>query len=66
MTALKVFTGLIGIIIYLPVMIYSSWLMYLHIGATELMWFLWWLQIPLMVVVQVINTIVDKIVDKDE
>lgn len=34
----------------LPFSIYGSWLLYCHVDATDLMWFIWWITIPLLIV----------------
>lgn len=52
---------------YLPFSIYGSWLLYNHIHATDLMWFLWWTTIPLSVVISVTSAIITHVLkDKKE
>ena len=36
-------------IVTLPITIFSSYLLYQHIQATDLMWFLWWMIVPLTI-----------------
>lgn len=64
MIALKVFSGLITLFMYLPVSVYAGWLMYNHVHATDLMWFLFWLQYPLLIVSQIINAITNAVANK--
>ncbi len=47
-------------VIYLPMAWFMQYLVYKHIGATELMWFLFWVNVPFTV----INTVVVKIAEK--
>ena len=55
-SVLSVFFG----ILILPFNVYSSWLLYKHIHATELMWFIWWILVPLAVLFQVFSSITKK------
>ena len=52
MGAVGVFFQVLTVLIVLPVGIYMSWLLYNHIHATDLMWFLWWFYWPLTLVTQ--------------
>lgn len=56
-TAMKVLTALIGLLA-LPFHIYGSWLLYNHVTATDLMWFIWWVTIPLTIIFQIFASIV--------
>jgi hypothetical protein len=47
--AISIGVGLIS----LPLSLYSSWLLYQHVQATDLMWFIWWINLPLLVAVSV-------------
>jgi hypothetical protein len=47
--AVSIGVGLIS----LPLSIYMSWLLFNHVKATELMWFIWWINLPLLVVANV-------------
>lgn len=64
MKALQVLIGLIALFIQLPVTIYGSWLMYKHVQATDLMWFIWWISVPLTILISIISTIASKFVEK--
>lgn len=65
MKALRVLVGLITLLIQLPMGLYLGYLLYSHVQATPLMWFLWWFNLPLTIIAQVINTIVEKVMKKD-
>jgi hypothetical protein len=66
MKATRIFLALVTIFVTLPLQIYLSFLLYKHVHATDLMWFLWWLSFPLNILFTVINTIADKILDADK
>ena len=55
--ALSVVVGLF----YIPLTVYQSWLLYNHVHATELMWFLWLIQIPFMIFSATLSVIISKI-----
>lgn len=50
--------------IALPISIYGSWLLYNHVQATELMWFIWWIMWPMSILVNIMSKIADMIKDK--
>ncbi len=54
---------LIGIsLIALPLNIFASFLLYQHVHATELMWFLWWATTPISIVMSILSQILIKVV----
>jgi hypothetical protein len=63
-TVLSLVTLTIGLMT-LPLSVYASWILYNHIKATELMWFIWWIQLPLTVLVTVLSQIVKTMSDKE-
>lgn len=52
--------GFIALLFQLPIVIYGGWLLYNHIHATELMWFVWWLNVPMVVIGVVIGQFAKK------
>ena len=50
--------------IYLPMAWFMQYLVYSLINATELMWFLFWVNVPFMIISQIISIMVRK-VNKD-
>jgi hypothetical protein len=56
----QIFIGLIS----LPITIYGSWLLYKHVQATELMWFIWWLSMPLVIVTNLFAQIIKSVSEK--
>lgn len=53
----KVIGCIIGLF-YLPLGFYLMYLILAHINATELMWFVWIISIPLVIVISVIEKII--------
>ena len=47
--------GLLGI----PFYVFGGWLLYKHVEATELMWFIWWVSLPIGIVTQVLGRFVE-------
>lgn len=66
MKQIRIFLALISLLVTLPLGVYQSWLLYSHIHATDVMWLLWWITIPLTATFTIINTIVEKMEDKKE
>lgn len=64
MMPFKIFAGIIAVFVYLPLGIYGSWLLYQHVHATDLMWFIWWLLIPFNIVLTVIVEITKVVAKK--
>ena len=56
--------GIIGLA-YIPIQIYASWLLYNHVQATQVMWFVWWVQWPMFVIIQSISGLV-KVLAEDK
>jgi len=52
--SLRIISALFGLL-YLPLAIYGSWLLYKHVEATDLMWFIWWVSIPFLILTQVFS-----------
>lgn len=64
MKALVVFITLLTLFVTLPISIYQSWLLYKHVHATELMWFIWWLTWPLTILMQIISAVSNSLAKK--
>ena len=55
----------LGLIAF-PFSVYGSWLMYNHVKATELMWFIWWIQIPLLFVSNILSQIMSHFLKEEK
>lgn len=59
MTKAKLIGGVIGLF-YLPLGFYLMYLILAHIDATELMWFVWIISIPLVIVISLIEKVLGE------
>lgn len=58
--------GLITIFFILPLGVYQSWLLYNHVHATELMWFIWWIIMPLSTLLSIILQVAKSVAEKHD
>lgn len=65
MKVVKIIGALIALFISLPLYLFMGWLLYSHVKATELMWFLFWFSTPFTVLTNVIFEIA-KVTDTDK
>lgn len=59
MKALKLIIGVLGIFISLPIMFYLQYQILIRVSASELMWFLFWANIPIVFLLQMIAKIAE-------
>ena len=59
MNKAKLIGGIIGLL-YLPLGFYLTYLTLAHIDATELMWFVWIISIPMIIVVILIQSVLGE------
>ena len=52
--------------ISLPFALFGSWLLYQHVQATQLMWFLWWVTTPLAILISVLGMAAKHVLDKEK
>ena len=57
--SMKIFTYTIAFCI-IPLQIFGGWLLYNHVHATDLMWFLFWFAVPFNVILQVTSRMIEK------
>jgi hypothetical protein len=50
----------VALLFQLPISLYGSWLLYKHIHATELMWFIWWITVPMVIISSIISHFAEK------
>lgn len=60
MKALKIIGALVAIFIGLPITFYLQYQILKRVDASELMWFLFWVNIPVVVFVQSVLKIAEK------
>jgi hypothetical protein len=52
--------AIIGLL-YLPLSFYSSWLLYQHVQATDVMWLLFWINVPITTILAFIGKIIEQL-----
>jgi hypothetical protein len=55
------YVGLLLGLIYIPFSFYGSYLLLKHVQATELMWFIYWMNLPVIVV----STLLEKLAEHE-
>jgi len=56
---LEIAVGLLSLLITLPIWYYLFYKILVMVGATELMWFLYWIYVPVGVVLATISKIIE-------
>jgi hypothetical protein len=59
MKALKIIMGLVVILVSMPIAVYLQYKILTLVNATELMWFLFWVNVPLVILMQAISKIAE-------
>lgn len=60
MKIVSIFIGLITLFITLPLSFYQNYLLYQHVHADGLMWFLFWFNMPILILASTLSTITSK------
>jgi hypothetical protein len=58
--ALKVVGGLLAVFLSLPITFYLWYSVLKRVDASELMWFLFWVNVPAMILIQAIGKLTEK------
>ena len=53
----KTIAGILGLIIYVPINLYISYWMLSQLNPDRLIWFLWIMQIPIVVIIRLLTDI---------
>ena len=61
MKALQIITGLLAVFIVAPVAMYLQYRVLQGVNATNVMWLLYWTNVPLLILMQVIEKITKTI-----
>lgn len=59
MNGLKLVNGLLALFIVLPIWYFLLYRILVAVNASELMWFLFWVYLPVAILVQIITKIVE-------
>jgi quinol-cytochrome oxidoreductase complex cytochrome b subunit len=57
---MKTITGLLSLFIVMPIWYYLIYQILVRVQATELMWFLFWVYVPLVVFIRIIVDLTDQ------
>ena len=60
MKALRIITGLLAVLLTLPITIWLQYQILKRVDASELMWFLFWVNVPVMILIQSVAKIAEK------
>jgi hypothetical protein len=61
--ALKVIMGLLGIFVTMPITLYLQYKILTLVYATDVMWFLFWVNIPVLILLQIISKVAENVRD---
>lgn len=55
----KIFSLILGLTTYLPIGFYLMYKVLKFVEATELMWFLFWIYVPVTIIISIITKVVE-------
>lgn len=55
----KTISLVLGLTTYIPIVIYLTYKVLKLVEATELMWFLFWIYVPVMIIIQIISKVAE-------
>ena len=64
MKAAKIITGLLALVVSLPITFYLQYKILSMIQATDVMWLLFWVNVPMFILIQVVSKIAESVNDK--
>lgn len=66
MKPMKLISGLLALLVCAPIWYYLLYQILMAVGATELMWFLYWIYIPVAIFSGILNKIAAAVDDQEE
>lgn len=63
MKALKVIVGLLAIFVSMPIGLYLQYKILTLVQATDVMWLLFWINIPVLILFQIISKVAESVRD---
>jgi hypothetical protein len=60
MKKVQIISGVLSVLVVIPIWYYLFYKILCAVQATELMWFLFWVYIPFAVISQILSRIVEK------
>lgn len=63
MKAAKVIVGLLGIFVSVPIGLYLQYKILTLVHATDVMWLLFWVNLPVLILFQIISKVAESVRD---
>ncbi len=63
MKALKIITGLLAVLLSLPISFCLQYMILTRVQATDVMWLLYWVNVPILILIQVVAKIAESVRD---
>lgn len=63
MKPLKVIIGLLGIFVCMPIGFYLQYKLLVMVHATDVMWLLFWINLPTLILFQIISKVAESVRD---
>jgi len=60
MNKIKIIAGILSVFLTIPIFVYLFYKIMVLVGASELMWFLFWIYVPIVLIVATLKTLVDE------
>lgn len=61
MSKIKIITGVLSVCLTIPIWLYLFYKVMVMVQATELMWFLFWVYVPVVIVVSALKMVVEDL-----
>lgn len=61
MSKIKIITGVLSVCLTIPIWLYLFYKVMVMVQATELMWFLFWIYVPVVIVVSALKMVVEDL-----
>jgi hypothetical protein len=58
MNSARLVGSVLGIVVSFPITLYLSWRIMHAVDATAVMWLLWWINVPILLLVRVLTEVV--------
>lgn len=59
MKAIRIIVGLLSVLVMLPIQFYLLYQLLDRTHASELMWFLYWVQLPMAILMAIVHKIIE-------
>lgn len=60
MKTIKIIVGILSVFVTLPIQFYLLYQLLDRTHASELMWFLYWVQLPMAILIGVVNKLIES------